>query len=212
MSVWLPRARLAAASSASRRLIIPHRYIFLTVISARLPSSSSQFGRCRRLHTSDTNNNSGTSKPSSESSSTPATKDVARPQPPLSTRIWSKVKHEAAHYWNGTKLLVSEVRISARLQWKILHGESLTRRERRQVRPVSSLISPEVHSCTVQLKRTTTDLLRLIPFSVFVVVPFMEFLLPVALKLFPNMLPSTFEDKYAAVGSSHCVNLILFLI
>lgn len=26
----------------------------------------------------------------------------------------------------------------------------------------------------------------------------MEFLLPVALKIFPNMLPSTFEDKHAA--------------
>jgi len=26
----------------------------------------------------------------------------------------------------------------------------------------------------------------------------MEFLLPVAIKLFPNMLPSTFEDKFAA--------------
>lgn len=26
----------------------------------------------------------------------------------------------------------------------------------------------------------------------------MELLLPVALKLFPNMLPSTFEDKFAA--------------
>ena len=36
------------------------------------------------------------------------------------------------------------------------------------------------------------------PFAVFVVVPFMELLLPVALKLFPNMLPSTFEDKFAA--------------
>lgn len=48
-------------------------------------------------------------------------------------RVWKKVKHEAEHYWNGSKLLVSEVRISARLQWKILHGETLTRRERRQV-------------------------------------------------------------------------------
>jgi len=28
----------------------------------------------------------------------------------------------------------------------------------------------------------------------------MELLLPVALKLFPDMLPSTFEDKYAAVS------------
>ncbi|KAF8447460.1 LETM1-like protein-domain-containing protein [Boletus edulis BED1] len=86
---------------------------------------------------------------------------------PLLSRAWKK-------------LLVSEVRISARLQWKILHGESLTRRERRQ------------------LRRTTQDLLKLIPFSAFVIIPFMELLLPVAVKLFPNMLPSTFEDKFAA--------------
>ena len=32
----------------------------------------------------------------------------------------------------------------------------------------------------------------------------MEFLLPVALKLFPNMLPSTFEDKFAAVRLTFC--------
>jgi LETM1 and EF-hand domain-containing protein 1, mitochondrial len=35
----------------------------------------------------------------------------------------------------------------------------------------------------------------------------MEFLLPVALKLFPNMLPSTFEDKYAAVSSFTIANV-----
>ncbi|KAG8928946.1 hypothetical protein FRC01_005153 [Tulasnella sp. 417] len=99
---------------------------------------------------------------------------------PLATRAWAKVKHEAAHYWNGSKLLVAEVRISSRLLLKLMRGGNLTRRENRQ------------------LKRTTGDLLRLIPFSVFVVVPFMELLLPVAIKLFPNMLPSTFEDKFAA--------------
>jgi LETM1 and EF-hand domain-containing protein 1, mitochondrial len=33
-----------------------------------------------------------------------------------------------------------------------------------------------------------------VPFSVFVIVPFAEFLLPVALKLFPNLLPSTYES------------------
>lgn len=49
-----------------------------------------------------------------------------------------------------------------------------------------------------QLKRTTQDLLRLVPFAFFIAIPFMELLLPVALKLFPNMLPSTFEDKFAA--------------
>ena len=63
------------------------------------------------------------------------------------------------------------------------------------------------HQCwlltiTSQLKRTTQDLLRLIPFSVFLIVPFMELLLPVALKLFPNMLPSTFTDKFKEVSIS----------
>ena len=48
-----------------------------------------------------------------------------------------------------------------------------------------------------QLKRTTQDLIRLVPFSVFVIVPFAELLLPVALKLFPNMLPSTYEGETA---------------
>jgi len=44
-----------------------------------------------------------------------------------------------------------------------------------------------------QLIKTTGDMFRLIPFSVFIIVPFMEFLLPVAIKLFPGMLPSTFQ-------------------
>jgi LETM1 and EF-hand domain-containing protein 1 len=32
----------------------------------------------------------------------------------------------------------------------------------------------------------------------FVLVPFMEFALPLALKLFPNMLPSTYQDSLKA--------------
>ncbi|KPV75980.1 uncharacterized protein RHOBADRAFT_26208 [Rhodotorula graminis WP1] len=93
-------------------------------------------------------------------------------------RVWAVIKKEALHYWHGTKLLGKEVRISARLLSRLVAGKKLTRREHRQ------------------LKRTTQDLLRLIPFSVFVIIPFMELLLPVALKLFPNMLPSTFADKF----------------
>jgi LETM1 and EF-hand domain-containing protein 1 len=116
----------------------------------------------------------------------------------LSTRVWSTVKKEAAHYWAGTKLLGQEIKISAKLQWKVLNGGTLTRRERRQVS--TSMLSrvSGVMLTLAQLKRTTTDLLRLLPFSVFVIVPFMEFLLPVALRLFPNMLPSTFEGDLAA--------------
>lgn len=46
-----------------------------------------------------------------------------------------------------------------------------------------------------QFQRTVQDLGRLVPFSVFVLVPFAELLLPVALRLFPNLLPSTYESQ-----------------
>ncbi|ONK77286.1 uncharacterized protein A4U43_C02F4980 [Asparagus officinalis] len=81
------------------------------------------------------------------------------------------------HYWLGSKLLWVDVRISSRLLLKLASGKSLSRRERQQ------------------LTRTTADIFRLVPVAVFIIVPFMEFLLPVFLKLFPNMLPSTFQDK-----------------
>ncbi|XP_047066557.1 mitochondrial proton/calcium exchanger protein-like [Lolium rigidum] len=81
------------------------------------------------------------------------------------------------HYWLGTKLLWADVRISSRLLVKLAGGKNLTRRERQQ------------------LTRTTADMFRLVPFAVFIIIPFMELLLPVFLKLFPNMLPSTFQDK-----------------
>ena len=38
--------------------------------------------------------------------------------------------------------------------------------------------------------------MRLVPFAIIVIIPFLEFALPVLLKLFPNMLPSTFESKF----------------
>lgn len=93
--------------------------------------------------------------------------------------LWQKIKHEAVHYWDGTKLLGFEIRISSKLALKMAAGYELTRRERRQ------------------LQRTVQDLGRLIPFLPFIIVPFAELLLPVALKLFPNMLPSTYEGQTA---------------
>lgn len=47
----------------------------------------------------------------------------------------------------------------------------------------------------LQLQRTVRDLARLVPFSVFIIIPFAELLLPIALKLFPNLLPSTYEAQ-----------------
>ncbi|KAI0400168.1 mitochondrial distribution and morphology protein 38 [Xylaria palmicola] len=99
--------------------------------------------------------------------------------------IYQRIKHELQHYWDGTKLLATEIRISSRLALKMAAGYELTRRENRQ------------------LRRTVQDLGRLVPFSVFIIVPFAEALLPIALRLFPNLLPSTYEgqqskDKKAA--------------
>lgn len=37
----------------------------------------------------------------------------------------------------------------------------------------------------------------MVPFSMFIIVPFAELLLPIALKLFPNLLPSTYEGQKA---------------
>lgn len=91
--------------------------------------------------------------------------------------IGQKIKKEVQHYWDGTKLLATEVRISTKLAVRMAAGYELTRREHRQ------------------LQRTVQDLGRLVPFSAFVIIPFAELLLPVALKLFPNLLPSTYENQ-----------------
>ncbi|PLB52674.1 MRS7 family protein [Aspergillus steynii IBT 23096] len=93
--------------------------------------------------------------------------------------IGQKIKKEVQHYWDGTKLLATEVKISSRLALKMAGGYELSRREHRQ------------------LQRTVKDLGRLVPFSMFIIIPFAELLLPVALKLFPNLLPSTYEGQKA---------------
>lgn len=89
--------------------------------------------------------------------------------------LWVTVKHEAHHFWVGSKLFASEVKVASALVRRVGRGESLSRRER------------------LQLKRAVNDLLRMVPFIVIVIVPFAEFALPVLLKVFPNMLPSQFE-------------------
>jgi len=90
--------------------------------------------------------------------------------------LGERVMAELKHYYSGFKLLFLDVKISSKIIWKTVHGKTLSRRENRQ------------------LVRTVSDLFRLVPFSVFIIVPFMELLLPVALKLFPGMLPSTFTS------------------
>ena len=94
-------------------------------------------------------------------------------------RTWNHIKAEANHYYVGSKLLWVEIKLATQIINRVLAGHGMTRRERNQ------------------LVRTTMDVFRVVPLSIFVIVPFMELLLPFALKLFPNMLPSTFQVRFA---------------
>ncbi|CAM4727362.1 unnamed protein product [Leuciscus chuanchicus] len=96
---------------------------------------------------------------------------------PVRRTIRQRVIDEVKHYYHGFRLLWIDTTISVRMLWRVLNGHILSRRERRQ------------------FLRTCADVFRLVPFLVFIIVPFMEFLLPIAVKLFPNMLPSTFETQ-----------------
>lgn len=91
----------------------------------------------------------------------------------LRRRIWD----ELVHYYHGFRLLFIDIRVSSGLAWRVLNGKTLTRRE---------------HNLLV---RTVGDMFRLVPFSVFVIVPFLEFALPIYLKFFPGALPSTFQTS-----------------
>lgn len=104
---------------------------------------------------------------------TPA--DVAPAKSVDKRTIRQKIWHEVLHYYHGFRLLFIDMNVARKLVVKVLRGHTLTRREYRL------------------LIRTTGDVFRLLPFSVFIIVPFMELLLPVFIKLFPGMLPSTFQ-------------------
>lgn len=156
-----------------------------TLINCRLPVANSHKyvgllqWNARRLNTSS-------SKPVSKPSSTEVSKSPITAKPVDKSSLWSRIKHEAKHYRDGTKLLGFEIKISSRLLLKSSAGYELSRRE------------------LLQLKRTTSDIVRLVPFAAFVLVPFAELLLPIALKLFPNLLPSTYEsvkDKQSKLES-----------
>lgn len=85
------------------------------------------------------------------------------------------IKHHAKYYRDGFVLFYKELKISISYLWKsIVKGEPLTRREIRQ------------------LARTSGDLFRMIPYLLFLIIPFFELLIPFYLKFFPNALPSTF--------------------
>ncbi len=96
------------------------------------------------------------------------------------TSGWHHTVDMFKDYLLGTKLLWKDIKTAKRIFKSMLRGNRLTRRERKQ------------------LLRTSTDIIRMIPLAIFLVVPFMEFLLPFALRLYPNLLPSTFQSALKA--------------
>ena len=81
------------------------------------------------------------------------------------------------HIYHGLRLLSINTRIAVKLQKRVVSGSQLTRRERQL------------------LEKTTRDLIRMVPFSLFIIIPGAEVLLPVALVLFPDLTPSTFSTR-----------------
>eukprot|EP00468_Gymnochlora_sp_CCMP2014_P003098 CAMPEP_0167760652 /NCGR_PEP_ID=MMETSP0110_2-20121227/11704_1 /TAXON_ID=629695 /ORGANISM="Gymnochlora sp., Strain CCMP2014" /LENGTH=584 /DNA_ID=CAMNT_0007647185 /DNA_START=442 /DNA_END=2196 /DNA_ORIENTATION=+ len=83
--------------------------------------------------------------------------------------------HELVHYYQGFKLFCADINTANFLLIKFIKTGKVSWREKRQ------------------LNRAFADTFRLVPMAVFLLVPLFEFLLPLALKLFPNMLPSQFH-------------------
>jgi hypothetical protein len=91
------------------------------------------------------------------------------------TKIKKQILHGIAWTKQGFHLFGANIKVSSLLLKKKIKGQPLNYREHKL------------------LVRTTHDLIKIIPFSFFILVPFAELLLPVALWLFPGMLPSTFS-------------------
>lgn len=101
-------------------------------------------------------------------------------QDPRVVRHWAEDIRESIHHgwkWvkNGFRLFLKNLLVSRQLVWKAAMGHQLSLRE-------SKLLT-----------RTTSDLFKLVPFSLFIIIPFAELALPIFLRIFPNMLPSTFS-------------------
>jgi len=126
-----------------------------------------------------------------EKHSTTTSDPVAKEEPVKKLSLYRRFVNELKHYWHGSKLFAYELKISTRLLVAVAKGHELTRRERRQ------------------LTRTTADIFRLFPFAIFVIVPFLEFTLPIFLKLFPNMLPSTFKEEFREMENKKKNDLLL---
>ncbi|KAF8129614.1 hypothetical protein EV363DRAFT_1417698 [Boletus edulis] len=111
MSLWLPHSQIVCAANPHHLSTFPLRTLSHHVLSrssSPVLLSTRQFSqlythlRLVRCESSSTALAEGLSQDPKPSPPTPI--DDA----PLLSRAWKKVKHEAQHYWHGSKLLVSK--------------------------------------------------------------------------------------------------------
>ena len=86
--------------------------------------------------------------------------------------MWYELKHLAQSF----KLFFLNCRMAGRIGKRILKGEEVSVIDRNR------------------LKRALADIFLFVPFSVFVIIPGAEILLPFYIRKFPSALPSTFES------------------
>lgn len=74
--------------------------------------------------------------PAPTTTSSPGTPSVAPAQERAVVKksLYQRVVDELKHYYNGFRLLGIDIKIAGRMVWRLLHGQVLTRRERRRVR------------------------------------------------------------------------------
>lgn len=99
-------------------------------------------------------------------------------QQSLTQRWYGILKKEVKKVIQGCKLLYHDAKYLSKKKYRAtFHGGSFTLKDHKA------------------MSRTSSDLLKMFPFSIFIIIPGAEVLLPPALYVFPNMVPTTFLSK-----------------
>lgn len=90
-------------------------------------------------------------------------------------KIGSDIVHGIKHLGSSLKLFWLNSKIGCKIAVRIVKGEQVSAIERNR------------------MKRALADIFLMFPFSIFVIIPGAELLIPVYLKIFPSAMPSSFE-------------------
>lgn len=90
-------------------------------------------------------------------------------------KIGNDIVHGIKHLGSSLKLFWLNSKIGCKIAVRIVKGEQVSAIERNR------------------MKRALADIFLMFPFSIFVIIPGAELLIPVYLKIFPSAMPSSFE-------------------